>query len=330
MCSLLAACSSVPKNHVLALDREVALTNEGSNTQPYVSPDGNWLTYVSSMREEHSQPQIYLLSLLTGSERRITFQNGSTMSPVFHPFNSWLLYASSTDELKENPPLLGTPLPPSKLPQEYQEPTELYIHTVDNLEITRLTYRRGFDGEPQFIAKGDRITWTRALNEERTEIVSLDRKTRQMRIVKGIEPNSTDFRSSPDEKWHAWLTWDSAFAANRIFMRGPDGKPFALSDAEGLSSGPIRYQDLAFSKDNQWLLWSQNGELWTYNLEKRCAARLKNDSPSLRHPQASPDGQSLFFVSPQGSGRNQIFRTPLKWPKLSCSSPATEPAPAGQ
>src|ERR1035437_8488881 len=91
------------------------IIDEGDSSQAVYNTKGDKLLFVSKKRPAHVHDQVYEKDLITGIERRITFQNGSTFQPHYQPKDLWIVYSSSTDELKENPPLLNPAAVTSKM-----------------------------------------------------------------------------------------------------------------------------------------------------------------------------------------------------------------------
>jgi len=297
---------------------EETVVGEGSSSQPYYAPSGAKLLYVSAKRSSHAQPQIYEKDLYSGEERRLTFQNGTTFSPKYHPTEPWIVYASTTDELKENSPLLNPLTEVSKLPPHFQEPTEIYIHSLDGLEITRVTDRLGFDGDPQFSFDGKQLIWTRVM-KDKTQIVSLNRLSKHLQVLHNLGANPTNYVSSTDRKANAWIEWDPTFGVARLIL-----KMAKLPAVEINAEHIVTKADLAFSPDNKFLTWSQYNalgqrfEIWVYNLETQCPHMMVgSDAADRRHPAFSPDMKVLTFSLIRGE-RSRIVNLPFVKPTGPC------------
>lgn len=274
------------------------------------SPQGDRLLFVSRGRPGHKQDQVYEKILATGAEKRITFQNGTTMHPRYHPIENLIIYSSSTDELKENPPLLK-PLSESvsKLPFPYQEPMDIYLHSLHALEITRLSEHAGFDGEARFSNDGKEILWTRAVGQK-TEVLGMNRATRTLRTLKGLGTNPTQYLTSPDGKTLAWVDWDQSFGVGRL-------RVFRKGQAKSQEIGTdmiLTKTDLSFTPDSKWLLWAQKDptteryDLWSLELANMCARPIPNDSSAERRdPTVSPDMKWLTYTTIQRE-RSRIAR----------------------
>lgn len=251
---------------------------------------------MSRARRGHLHAQVYEKNVVTGAERRITFQNGSTASPRFHPREDWILYSSSTDELKEDPPMLRNGNKDSKFPAAYAEPYELYVHSLKGLEINRMTRHEGFDGDGRFSANGSEITWTR-VHGSKLQIVSAPRGSIAAKVMKGPVGNASQFAVNADGKMKIWLEWDEGFVTSRIRLN--DKK-----ETREISADAVAYKtDLTFSPDGKHVLWAQVNaktskyEIWDFEIETGCARKLVSASGDRRHPAVSPDMKWITFTS---------------------------------
>ncbi len=277
---------------------ESILVEDGQSSQAVFNPSGDRLLFVSAGRPGHTQAQVYEKNLADGEETRITFQNGDVSHPVYHPKEEAILYSSSTDELKENPPLLRPSAEASTLPPYFQEPTEVYLHSLKGLEITRLTDTPGFDGEARFSHDGKTISWTRA-RQNKLEVMTMNRVSRQSRAVSSLGSNPALMTSSPDGKWRAWVDWDASFGVARLKIQKGNTPPLEIAP-----DLVVPKADVEFSSDSRWLFWSQwnpktnTWQLWSFQAESACARKLSdNAEDDRRHPSLSPDLRRLVFTS---------------------------------
>jgi Tol biopolymer transport system component len=299
---------------------EQFLIEEGLSSEPYYAPSGNRLLFVTGKRASHAQTQVYEKDLATGEERRLTFQTGSNYGPKYHPREPWFVYASTTDELKENPPLLNFSNEQSALPEEFQIPSEIYIHSLDGLEITRITDRLGYDGNPQFSHDGRRLIWTRAV-KGRTQVVALDRMNRVLQQLPNLGANPSGYISATDKNANAWIEWDEALANSKLNLKtSADPKPVEIN-----ANHQVTKIDPAFSPDNQYLVWSQlnalhqHFELWAYSLANKCAyMMIGSDSADRRHPVFSPDMKVLTYTHIRAE-RSRIANLPFVPPTGPCA-----------
>jgi len=297
---------------------ETVVVDEGDNSYPVYSRDGNRLLFVSAKRRAHNQAQVYEKNLLTGEERRITFHNGDNAFPQYHPRENLIMYSSSTDELKENPPLLKSGEPVSKLPGPYQRPFEVYTHSPTELQILRVTDHQGFDGEARFVR--NQIVWTRARNDH-LEIVSTAHPRQAPTRVKLTGPGEvSSYTVSADGKSRAWLEWDAAFGFPKLKLLSG-----SATAREIAPDAVVNKADLEFSKDGRWLLWAQpeplsgRHSLWCYDLKTACVRQLTGKDGDRRHPTLSNDGKWLTFSTKRGS-RSRIARMPFAPATESCAA----------
>lgn len=302
--------------------RETTLVDTGDSSQAEFSPDGKRLLFVSRGRPGHQHAQIYEKNLENGQELRITFQNGDTSFPRYHPKEGWILYASETDELKENPPLLAASSDLPLLPAAFRDPSELYMHLLQGLEITRLTDFTGFDGDARFTPDGQMITWTRARGEK-LEVLAMNHQTRTVQTIRNLGVNPTQYTASPDNKWRAWVEWDASFGVAKLKLQK---RPLTEGTLELVPDMVVPKTDLHFTPDSKWLLWSQlntetsTHQLWSYEIETKCARRLSdNKDDDRRHPAVSPDMQRMVY-SIQRKNRSRIAVAGFVRPSGPCVS----------
>lgn len=300
---------------------ESVLVEAGDSSQAVFSPRGDRLLFVSKGRPGHAHAQIYEKYLDSGDERRITFQNGDTAYPQYHPKDDWIMYSSATDELKENPPLLHGEGPDAKLPAQFREPYEIYLHSLKALEIKRVSKNVGFDGEGRFTHDGKNLVWTRA-GRDRVVIVRTLNGGFSTRNVRDLGPNPAQYTPSPDGKWQTWVDWDETFSTSKLKIQ--KAKTAAVEVAPELS-GPKT--DLFISPDSKWVLWSQwntetsNYQLWSAELENGCVRRLSSNADhDRRHPVLSPD-MSKFVFTLTSRGRSRIVLTAFTPPTGPCLTP---------
>jgi tricorn protease len=107
-----------------------------------------------------------------------------------------------------------------------------------------------------------------------------------------------DATPSPDGKWIAHQDKE-----NRLWLletATKAQKTIATSESSGNSSPP--FQDLAWSPDSKWLLWSTEGantfgRILLYNVETGVTTPLTSDRYNSGGAFWSPDGKWIYFVS---------------------------------
>lgn len=297
------------------------IVEEGESSQPVYNAKGDKLLFVSKKRPGHTQDQVYEKDLLSGVERRITFQNGSTYQPHYAPKESYIVYASSTDELKENPPLLHPNSTISKLPFPYQEPMEVYVHSLKGFEIQRLTDHPGFDGEARFGNDPNLVTFTR-VNGQKTEVLSFHRTLHTVHALKNLGVNPAQYITSANGKHHAWIEWDDSFGVAKLRLQKDKGAVVEIN-----SDIIVPKTDLNFSPDSKYILWAQKDasnpvyDLWIADLETLCPRRLTTTSEGeRRYPVLSPDMKWLTFTAVDKK-RSRIARMGFTVPAGPCPEP---------
>lgn len=126
----------------------------------------------------------------------------------------------------------------------------------------------------------------------------------------------TDTRLSFDGLDHVSPAWSRggdwlAYSANKltggseIYRREPTG----AAERELLYSSPSVVRTLAWSADASSIVFAENGDLFTLDVESG-DTRIVVDSPGVtRSPSYSPDGRWLAYVSDE-SGRNEVYLMP--------------------
>ncbi len=132
-------CLQAQESQIRSLVKEVRqLTFQGSNSQSFLAPDGDELTYVSERRKTHSQREAYIYDVKKQKERRLTFQLGTIAEPQIHS-HDLIFYTGSTDEEQD---VASLAFDAGALPR-----TEIYRSDSWGREIQRLTESPGYDGQ---------------------------------------------------------------------------------------------------------------------------------------------------------------------------------------
>jgi Tol biopolymer transport system component len=295
------------------------LVEDGESSQAVYSSDGDRILFVSRKRPSHIRNQVYEKDLRSGVEKRLTFQNGNAYQPHYQNKDGFIIYASSTDELEENPELLRSgAATPSKLPFPYQEQMEIYVQALRGFDIIRQTQHPGFDGEARFSNDDSSITFTRAA-EQKTHIMSLQRKSKAVHELRDLGVNPTQYNVSPDGKTRAWIEWDESFGVTHLRVARGAEKPIELA-----SDQIVIKTDVSFAPDSKRLFWAAKDplkpayDLWTADLEKLCVQRLTQSTDiEYRDPVMSPDQRWLTFTYKNARG-SRIARQGFKLPSGPC------------
>ncbi len=318
---LALSCSTARKTMMVTLPPPVGAQNhppaevehllvaEGDSSQPQFSSDGKRILFISANRRSHNLAQVYEKQLDSGEERRITYQSGQTDRPTYHPKNDLIVYASTTDEIKERAPRQTPTNENLNLPVEFQNFFEVYTHDLNTLDIQRISYRPGYDGEARFNPDGN-LTYTRA-SAGKSEIIRWNPRSQTSHVIQDLRTkNVSSFTSRTNPELTAWLQWSTDFKNSIIHLRLGKAKPVEVpADPSSLKA------DLTFSPDGQWLVWAQANNdglfaIWVTETGRFCPRRLVSSAnASLRHPTIAPNMKTLAYSRVDGGGSRIAWRT---------------------
>ena len=297
----------VPKDYTLPV--AVQITHEGENSEGRFSPDGQRIIFQSKNRSKHSNSQIYVYSVKSQKDRRVTYNDGEDTGPDFNKGGTRILYASTTDEEKEHPDPLSSPPPvPAELPVILGKlpDCEVYISEPDGSHISRLTQVPGFDGEAKFSPDDRHIVYTsgRTGDYDLFEMNLYGEDQRRMSSAKGYNGQGA---YSPDGKTIALAASHGDEKVMEIFVMDRWGiKPKALTTKAAIHWNPT------WSPDGKKILFSSNRddeknfELYSVNPDGTCLKRLTYASGWDLYPDVSADGTKVLFTSNR-SGVNQLY-----------------------
>lgn len=107
--------------------------------------------FISQLRHDHRNSQVYEHDLTLQTDRRITFQDGEVFAVTAAP-DGGIYYSSNTDEIKEEP---------FAREQDYRfSRAEIYHSDLYGEEIERLTTSPGFDGEMIYVPARKQLLFT--------------------------------------------------------------------------------------------------------------------------------------------------------------------------
>ena len=296
------------------------ITQFGENSSPRFSPDGKKMVYVSRARSQHAYGQIYEMDLTAHKEQRITFQGAENDNPIYVRDGKWLLYSSATDETKERPTLLSSREEGAfKGPVRYRAPMDLYLHNLNQFEVSRLTSSPGFDGDPFWFNKNELVIFTRR-KDSTLYLFSLH--AGRPKIIRPFSKSTrlAQWSASQDGQSQVWVEWAPDFATSELKVKWPSGYVTLLSDFDRVKKDPYFVEDLNV------ILFSMNHpepnkfNVFSINLDGTCLTQWTNNLFNNEQPTLSPDLKSLAFASDRG-GSKQIY---IKaWPQtLPCLSTA--------
>jgi Tol biopolymer transport system component len=285
------------------------LTQVGQNAWPRISTDNQYVLFVSSERYNHTQPQLYELSLSEQKERRITYQDGEVQDPLWSKDFKKVFYGSTTDELKEKPTLLyksESPFPP----------TELYESDRVGNDIERVTKQEGYQGMFSWsIERRPKIIFS-SYADGRLYVETVDDRGHKSVIEK--DPEISFYYPQLKNSLLVAVGKKTKEALGKIYfgkLRTPL-TPFSLPEAE--------YRDLSWvSADTDQILFSSNWKdkssfsLYILDLKKMCVIELLKTKYNLLQASVSPDGKKIIFISDM-SGKKQIYLRDFHPTGLSC------------
>ncbi|WP_135611384.1 PD40 domain-containing protein [Methanococcoides sp. AM1] len=185
----------------------------------------------------------------------------------------------------------------------YSSEQAIWVMNVDGSEQIRVYDTIAWEGEPSFSSDGKFIYYA-------TEHVQpLSSKFISIRVVELADKSNTsqitqnaDKREpvmSPDGTKIAYL---SKVSGNYdIWLMNPDGSESRqITDSSSNEGAP------SWSPENDMLVYSLEGKLWTVNLTSRVPEILRNDTFVNTHPVFNPDGTKIAFVSDR-SGNSDIW-----------------------
>lgn len=288
------------------------VTQSGENFDPSFSPDGKKLVFISKNRPHHSYGQVYEIDLEEQKEQRLTFQGAENYNPMYVRGGDWLLYSSATDESKERPILLHSKKKDSfPGPERYKDPSDLYLHNLKDFEVVRLTSHAGFDGDPFWFEKSERVVFTRRKGSS-LYLFSVD--VRRPKVIRPFSkaPGLSNWQASQDATSQVWIDWNKDYASSALRVKWPSGYVTLLPDFDRIKKHPV------FIEDMNLILFAMNHpdenkfNIFSVKLDGTCLTQWTNNSFNDLHPTLSPDKKYLAF----SSDRNGSYQIYLKdWPQ---------------
>ena len=299
------------------------ITLQGKNRQPvFISNTG--FVYVSKSRKFHKDPQLYFKDLKKGKEKRITHQRGQLANGVFIDKSGKIFFTSTTDEEKETPYILKKYLErfPSSVKNDafFQvdfSPQEIYQSQLDGSDVNRLTHFSGYDGFPTYLAKKDRLYFSRWQRGQLSFFAkSLSKDLAPWKVTK-TAGHDLGLQLSPKENQFIWFRFSPDFKSSQVLLSGLNFKnPHYLTLETGVNWSPTWHpngKSVIYSAraDNM-----RDFDLFEVSVDGECKRQITSYSGDEFFPTISPDGKIILFTSTQ-SGNEQIYKVPYPAP-LSC------------
>lgn len=244
--------------------RQITFTTTESENQPRWSPDGRYLSFVSSRPGPNRGSQIWLLDTRGGEARQLTDTKGAIQGYEWSPDSKRLALVIRDPDpdapVPDTPPAAAKPPKPIvidryRFKQDGQgyllssRKSYVYLYDIDGKKLDRLTKGKADEGNPVWSPDGGRIAFTsnRKPDPDRepgSQIYVADAKAGA--TEKQVTPNTSRGGQpewSPDGKTLVFLEADElkfgAYNMNHLTTVASDGSsaPVRVKAAEDLDRG---------------------------------------------------------------------------------------------
>lgn len=154
----------------------------GRSSSPMLHPDGEQVLFASTHNDRKAREKqaantssrfdpsfdLYIQDQLRGSLTRLTEAEGYDAECAFSPDGEWVVFASNQD-VYSKPSLSEAEM--AELNRDPSQFVDLYLIRADASGLRRLTTEPGYDSQPCFDPKGERIAWIRTLPGKQTSLL---------------------------------------------------------------------------------------------------------------------------------------------------------------
>ena len=252
--------------------RQITFTPDQGESNPRWSPDGKYLSFVSSRPGPNRGSQVWVIDLKGGEARQLTEIKGRLQGYEWAPDSKRMaMVIGDPDPEADTPEANRTPKPividRYRFKQDVQgylrsdRKSYIYLYDIGSKRLDRLTKGKHDEGNPQWSPDGSKIAFTsnKAPDPDRAPFVRIyvaDAKpfSTEKQITPDESRGSGGPRWSPDGKLIAYMETDEnkygAYDMNYLTVVASDGSaaPFRPSAVEGLDRGVSNHTWSADSK----------------------------------------------------------------------------------
>lgn len=257
------------------IDKQITFSSDSEST-PRWSPDGKYLSFISSRPGPHKGSQVWVLDRSGGEARQLTDLKGRLQSYEWSPDSKRLAMVIGDPDPDDTTttPAGGTPKPPKPIVidrYKYKQDRAgyllsgrhsfIYLYDIAGKKLDRLTKGKADENSPKWSPDGSRIAYTsnHADDPDRDpifQIFSAESKPRsaEKEITPVTSRGSRGPSWSPDGRWLVFLETDaravSAYSMSHLTLVASDGSsaPTRVEATESLDRG---VGDPVFSEDGK-------------------------------------------------------------------------------